>query len=225
MLPPGHGGVQTLPPPLDAPLHLHHAPADFRDRVALGFVRLVKAAADAFFARRYGHRAVVLETVAAVPGMVGATLQHLRALRRMQSDHGWIHTLLDEAENERMHLMTFIHIAQPTHLERVLVVLAQGFFYNLYFLVYLGSPKTAHRITGYLEEEAVHSYSDYLAQVDAGTCANVAAPGIAIDYWGLAADARLRDVILAVRHDETRHRDVNHGFADTLAAASASGPE
>jgi ubiquinol oxidase len=69
--------------------------------------------ADTFFAKRYGHRAVVLETVAAVPGMVGGVLQHLRALRRMEGDRGWIHLLLDEAENERMHLMTFIQIAQP----------------------------------------------------------------------------------------------------------------
>ena len=222
---PDQGENTVLSTPPDAPLDVHQAPADLRDRVALGFVRLVKGAADAFFAQRYGHRAVVLETVAAVPGMVGATLQHLRALRRMQSDRGWIRTLLEEAENERMHLMTFIHIARPTRLERLLVVLAQGFFYNLYFLVYLTSPKTAHRITGYLEEEAVHSYTEYLARVDAGACANVAAPDIAIDYWALPADARLRDVILAVRGDETRHRDTNHAFADTLARSSASGPE
>ena len=212
-------------PPADAPLDVHHPPADLRDRIALGFVKLVKAAADAFFGRRYGHRAVVLETIAAVPGMVGATLQHLRALRRMQGDRGWIRTLLEEAENERMHLMTFIHVARPTQLERLLVVLAQAFFYNLYFLVYLASPKTAHRITGYLEEEAVHSYTEYLARVDSGACENVAAPRIAIDYWALPADARLRDVILAVRHDETRHRDVNHAYADTLTRSSASGPE
>jgi ubiquinol oxidase len=46
--------------------------------------------------------------------MVGGALQHLRALRCMEDDNGWIHTSLDEAENKRMHLMTFINIAQPT---------------------------------------------------------------------------------------------------------------
>ena len=66
--------------------------------------------ADTFFARRYGHRAVVLETVAAVPGMVGGALQHLQSLRLLEGDHGWIRTLLDEAENERMHLMSFIRL-------------------------------------------------------------------------------------------------------------------
>jgi ubiquinol oxidase len=175
--------------------------------------------ADTFFSQRYGHRAVVLETVAAVPGMVGGALQHLRALRRMEGDRGWIHVLLDEAENERMHLMTFIQIAQPSRLERLLVLLVQGGFFNFYFLLYLLSPGTAHRIVGYLEEEAVYSYTEYLAGVDDGSYANVAAPQVAIDYWKLAPGALLRDVILKVRADEAGHRDVNHRFADELDCA------
>lgn len=203
-------------------LERHYAPKDFRDRIAYAFVEFLRFFADTFFARRYGHRAVVLETVAAVPGMVGGSLQHLRALRRMQSDHGWIRILLDEAENERMHLMTFIHIAQPTHLERLLILLAQGIFYNFYFLLYVISSKTAHRVVGYLEEEAIYSYTEYLAGVDNGTYANVLAPKIAIDCWQLAADARLRDVIIAIRADEARHRDVNHEFADKLASLEKS---
>jgi ubiquinol oxidase len=35
-------------------------------------------------------------------------------------------------------------------------------------------------------------------------------------YWSLPPDARLSDVIIAVRADEAGHRDVNHGFADQL---------
>jgi len=203
--------------PVTPPLERHYVPRDFRDRIAYAFVKFLRIFADAFFARRYGHRAVVLETVAAVPGMVGGALQHLRALRRMESDHGWIRTLLDEAENERMHLMTFMHIAQPSQLERLLVLFAQGASYNSFFLLYLISPKTAHRVVGYLEEEAVYSYTEYLAGVDDGIYANVPAPKIAIDYWKLAPDARLRDVIIAVRADEAHHRSVNHEFADTLS--------
>lgn len=204
--------------PLDHTLQKHRAPTCFRDRAAFAFVKFLRFFADVFFARRYGHRAVVLETVAAVPGMVGGTLQHLRALRRMESDRGWIRQLLDEAENERMHLMTFIEIARPSRLERLLIVLVQGSFYNFFFLLYLVSPETAHRIVGYLEEEAVYSYTEYLAGVDDGTYANVAAPRLALDYWKLPADARLRDVILVVRADEAEHRDLNHRFADALTA-------
>ncbi len=198
-------------------LRTHHQPVNFSDHIAYAFTKFLRFLADTFFSGRYGHRAVVLETVAAVPGMVGGALQHLRALRRMQSDSGWIRKLLDEAENERMHLMTFIEIAKPNVLERLLIVAAQGVFYNCFFLLYLISPKTAHRVVGYFEEEAVYSYTEYLAGVDSGIHENVAAPQIAIDYWGLSADATLRDVILVVRADEAGHRDVNHEFANQLS--------
>lgn len=194
----------------------HYAPQGFSDRFALGFTKFLRFFADTFFAKRYGHRAIILETVAAIPGMVGGTLQHLKALRRIQSDQGWIHRLLDEAENERMHLMTFIEIAQPSRFERWVILIAQGVFYNLFFLIYLISPRTAHCMVGYFEEEAVLSYTLYLAEIDKGAVENVPAPRIAIDYWHLPEDARLRDVVLAVRRDEEEHRDVNHDFANQL---------
>lgn len=202
-------------------LQPHHEPEGFRDGSALALVKFMRFFADTFFGKRYGHRAVVLETVAAVPGMVGGALQHLRALRRMESDRGWIRVLIDEAENERMHLMTFIKIAKPTRLERLLILLVQGVFFNFFFLLYLISAGTAHRIVGYLEEEAVVSYTEYLAGVDNGTYANVPAPQIAIDYWQLAPDARLRDVILVIRQDEAQHRDVNHKFANELVSGQS----
>jgi ubiquinol oxidase len=197
-------------------LSRHHIPKDFSDRFALAFTRLARFFADTFFSGRYGHRAVVLETIAAVPGMVGGALQHLRSLRRMENDHGWISTLLDEAENERMHLMTFVKIAQPTQLERWLILIAQGVFFNGFFLLYMISPRTAHRVVGYFEEEAIISYTEYLDHVDKGIHPNIPAPQIAIDYWKLPPDARLRDLIIVVREDERHHRDVNHGFANEL---------
>ena len=57
-------------PPID--LGVHHAPEGISDRVALGFTKVLRWTADTFFAKRYGHRAVVLETVAAVPGVWSA---------------------------------------------------------------------------------------------------------------------------------------------------------
>jgi ubiquinol oxidase len=192
----------------------HRIPVCFRDRLAYGLVKFMRYFADAFFAKRYGNRA-------AVPGMVGGALQHLRALRRMESDRGWIHVLLDEAENERMHLMTFIEIARPSRLERLLVTVAQGVFFNLFFLLYVLSPRTAHRVVGYLEEEAVFSYTEYLAGVDDGSYPNVPAPQVAIDYWKLAPGTLLRDVIVVIRADEAHHRDVNHQFADELSRGQA----
>ena len=200
-------------------LTAHHAPVTFGDRVALKTVKFMRRFADAFFSHRYGHRAVVLETVAAVPGMVGGLLQHLKALRHIRDDQGWIRELLEEADNERMHLMTFIHVAQPSRLERWIIMLGQAIFYNAYFWLYLFAPRIAHRIVGYLEEEAVVSYTQYLAQIDSGQVENVPAPQIAIDYWNLAPGARLREVVIAVRADEAGHRDRNHEMADQLKAA------
>lgn len=199
-------------------LDRHHTPKSPSDAVAYRFVKLLRFFADTFFAKRYGHRAIVLETVAAVPGMVAASLIHLRCLRRMEKDDGWIATLLDEAENERMHLMTFIEIARPSWLERALILTVQGIFYNLFFLTYLISAKTAHRIVGYFEEEAVISYTQYLAEIDRGRHDNLPAPDIAIDYWQLPQNARLRDVVEVIRADEAGHRDVNHNFANELAS-------
>lgn len=195
------------------------APLGKADHVAFAMTKLLRFFADAFFQKRYGHRAVVLETVAAVPGMVGGMLNHLKSLRRMEPDRGWIKTLLDEAENERMHLMTFIAVARPNWFERFLVILAQGVFFNLFFLLYLFAPRTAHRMVAYFEEEAVVSYTDYLAAIDRGDLPNPPAPEIAITYWRLRPDATLRDVVIAVRRDEMGHRDVNHAFADELAPA------
>ncbi|MEM6682562.1 MAG: alternative oxidase [Pseudomonadota bacterium] len=203
----------------------HFEPQSMRDRVAFGFVKGLRFFADMFFRKRYGHRAVVLETVAAVPGMVGGLLQHLRSLRRIEDDRGWIRELLEEAENERMHLMTFVEIAQPSGLERTLIMIAQAIFYNVYFFIYLLAPKTAHRIVGYFEEEAVISYTAYLAEIDAGKLDNVPAPQIAIDYWQLPATARLRDVVIAVRADEEGHRDRNHEMADELIADAPIVPQ
>ncbi len=201
----------------DAEPVIHHEPHGFSDRFALGFTKLLRFCADTFFAKRYGHRAIVLETVAAVPGMVGATLTHLKCLRKMIDDDGWIRTLMEEAENERMHLMTFIKVAQPNMFERLVILSVQWVFYIAFFFLYLISSRTAHRVVGYFEEEAVISYTLYLKEIDEGRSPNVPAPEIARHYWKLPADATLRDVVLVVRADEAHHRDVNHGFSDKLA--------
>jgi ubiquinol oxidase len=98
--------------------------------------------------------------------------------------------------------------------ERLLVLFAQLVFWHFYFVLYVFFPKTAHRMVGYFENQAVISYTDYLAEIDAGRIENIAAPKIAIDYYKLPADAKLRDVVIAVRKDEQGHADVNHDMAD-----------
>ena len=194
----------------------HHEPQNLSDRVALIFTKFLRLLADTFFKKKYGHRAVVLETVAAVPGMVAGMLLHLKSLRKMQDDRGWIKILLDEAENERMHLMTFIQIAKPTFIERIIIMMAQFIFILMYSIIYLSSQRTAHRIVGYFEEEAVISYTEYLKEIEEGKIENIKAPEIAINYWNLPLNSKLKDVVEVIRDDEAGHRDVNHSFANIL---------
>ncbi|KAG6533203.1 ubiquinol oxidase 1a, mitochondrial-like [Zingiber officinale] len=195
-------------------LKKHHVPTTILDKIAYWLVKTLRFPTDIFFQRRYGCRAMMLETVAAVPGMVGGMLLHLRSLRRFEHSGGWIRALMEEAENERMHLMTFMEVAQPRWYERALVLAVQGIFFNAYFLGYLISPKFAHRVVGYLEEEAIHSYTEFLKDLEDGKIQNGPAPAIAIDYWCLPPDATLKDVVIVVRADEAHHRDVNHFASD-----------
>ena len=192
-------------------------PKDFSDFFALSMTKFFRLIADTFFAKRYGHRAVVLETIAGVPGMVAGMLIHLRSLRKMKTGYGsQIREMLAEAENERMHLMFFIELAKPNSFERLLVILAQGVFMSFYLFMYIFFPKTSHRMIGYFEDEAVKSYTEYLELVECGLVMNINAPKIAIDYYGLSKKAKLSDLIKSVRADEMHHSEVNHSYADNL---------
>ena len=141
----------------------------------------------------------------------------------MRTGYGpMIRELLAEAENERMHLMFFVEIAQPNIFERWLILAAQAIFWNYYFLLYVCSPKTAHLMVHYFEEEAVKSYTSYLRMVENGSVENVPAPKLAIDYYGLKADAKLSDLIKYVRADEQRHAVANAKFAEEQQPEEAS---
>ena len=186
-----------------------------RNSLAMAMTKFFRFFADTFFAKRYGHRAVVLETVAGVPGMVGGMWLHMKSLRKMKTGYGPdIREMLAEAENERMHLMFFIEIANPNWLERVLGLFSQELFFIFYMILYMIDYKTAHRMIGYFEEEAVRSYTDYLAMVENGEVENVPAPELAIKYYNMKKSAKLSDLIVKVRADEMHHSKVNHGLAD-----------
>jgi len=195
-------------------VHLH--PESISDSVALFITRSLRFFADTFFKKRYGHRAVVLETIAAVPGMVGGMLAHFKSLRKMIDDGDFIKELLEEADNERMHLMTFISIAKPSAFERFIIMAGQFIFGAFYTILYIFFKRTAHRMVGYFEEEAVFSYTEYLNEIDSGKIPNTPAPDIAINYWGLDKNATLREVIEVIRDDEAGHRDRNHAIADSI---------
>lgn len=189
------------------------------DTIAISMTKFFRFFADTFFAKRYGHRAVVLETIAGVPGMVAGMWLHLKSLRQSRTGYGpTIRELLAEAENERMHLMFFIEIAKPNWFERLLILLAQFVFWHFYFIIYLISPYTAHRMIAYFEEEAVRSYTEYMTLIQVGVIPNVKAPQLAIEYYDMPQDAKLWDMVYNVRNDELHHSKVNHRMADNLCS-------
>ena len=97
---------------------------------------------------------------------------------------GWIKTLLDEAENERMHLAILSKSLSRMHLSDMSYCSRRQFLELLFFVVCF-FPKIAHRMVGYFEEQAVISYTQYLEEIEAGTIENVQAPSLAIDYYEL----------------------------------------
>ncbi|MCW1889667.1 alternative oxidase [Vibrio chagasii] len=87
--------------------------------------------------------------------------------------------------------MIFLTVTKPSIIERILVMLLQGFvFLIIYGVIYLVSSKTAHRIVGYFEEEACNSYSRVHIQNRRGGSAQPPAPEIAITYYRLPEKAR-----------------------------------
>ena len=187
------------------------------DTFAYSMTRFFRLTADTFFAKRYGHRAVVLETVAGVPGMVAGVWMHFKSLRAMKAGYGeQIREMLSEAENERMHLMFFIEIAKPNLIERTIVLSAQIVFGLFYLFMYIFFTRTAHRMIGYFEDEAVRSYTEYLEIVESGKVENIPAPQLAIQYYKLGSDSKLSDLIRCVRADEQHHSETNHNYADKL---------
>jgi len=222
----------------------HREAKTWSDKVALGIMKLARFGLDtatfythdktgdvkdanggvvkhrSWFAmneKKWLVRLVFLESVAGVPGMVGGMLRHLHSLRRMKRDHGWIETLLEEAYNERMHLLTFLTMAEPGIFMRTMILGAQGVFFNAMFLSYLISPRTCHRFVGYLEEEAVLTYSRLIQELETpGKLPNwekdsFKIPDLAIKYWQMPEGKRtMTDLIYYVRADEAKHREVNH---------------
>ncbi|KAL2870766.1 mitochondrial alternative oxidase [Aspergillus lucknowensis] len=210
----------------------HRQAKNWSDWVALGSVRLLRWGMDLVTGYKHPEpgqehnarfqmtekkwltRFVFLESVAGVPGMVGGMLRHLRSLRRMKRDNGWIETLLEEAYNERMHLLTFLKLAEPGWFMRLMVLGAQGVFFNGFFISYLVSPRTCHRFVGYLEEEAVLTYTRAIKDLEAGKLPKwekLEAPQIAVQYWKMPEGSRtMKDLLLYIRADEAKHREVNH---------------
>lgn len=166
-----------------------------------------------------GYRLIILESVAGVPGMLGGMFRHFRSLRQLERDHGFIFTLLEEAENERMHLIVCMSFFEAGHFTRFVVNSAQVAMTPFLAMLYIIRPQYLHRFVGYLEETAVHTYTNIVKLTETpGTHLHKAwketpAPQVAIKYWQLDDSAMWKDCLNRMLADESHHRDVNHALA------------
>jgi 5-hydroxyisourate hydrolase-like protein (transthyretin family) len=207
----------------------HRTPENLRDRVALNSVKGVRFLFDTFTGwnnkqitkEKVLRRVIFLETIAAVPGFVAAIVRHFKSLRRMERDGGLLHLFLEEANNERMHLLSFIKMRDPGMLFRGAVIFSQFGFGSAFLASYAVSPKFCHRFVGYIEEEACATYTKIIDTIEkapegsdlAGWRTEIA-PKIALGYWELGEQGTVLDLMYAVRADEAEHRDVNHATSE-----------
>jgi hypothetical protein len=204
----------------------HQPPDDIQSKIGLGLITLIRGMYDKatgfphrMTKEKFIKRVCMLETVAAVPGMVGGSIRHYKSLRKWRYDLGWIHTLMEEAENERTHLQAFLDIGMPSSLFKLGASVTCRIFKWFYTLLYMISPITCHRAVGYLEEQAVISYTKILDEIDKPNgiltdWKTLPCPKIGVSYWKLPSNATVRDLILVIRADEVIHREVNHYLAD-----------
>mmetsp|Transcript_3692 Transcript_3692/g.8170 ORF Transcript_3692/g.8170 Transcript_3692/m.8170 type:complete len:482 (+) Transcript_3692:122-1567(+) len=206
----------------------HVEPESALDRLALFAVKVTRFGFDQATGWNRGsittdkvlNRAIFLETVAAIPGMVAAIIRHFRSLRNMARDGGMLNMFLEEANNERMHLLTFIRMKDPGYLFRGAVVGSQFAFGSAFLVLYMISPAFCHRFVGYIEEEACATYTKIIKAIeeapegsDLAKWRTEEAPKIAKGYWHLGEEGTVLDVMRAVRADEAEHRDVNHAVS------------
>jgi len=206
----------------------HVQPKTLSDKLALNAVKLVRFGFDSatgwnneITQQKVLQRVIFLETIAAVPGMTAAIIRHFSSLRYMERDGGLINMFLEEATNERMHLLTFVTMKDPSYLFRAAVIGSQFAFGTGFLLAYIMSPTFCHRFVGYVEEEACSTYTKIIQAIeDAPDGTDLAmwktekAPKIAVAYWHLGEDGTILDLMKAVRADEAEHRDVNHSVVE-----------
>lgn len=90
---------------------------------------------------------------------------------------------------------------------------------NSFFISYLLNPRFCHKFVGYLEEEAVKTYTSMLKDIDSETgvlhnWGKIPAPKEAIEYYHLEQEATYRDVVMCIRADEACHRETNHFLSE-----------
>merc|ERR1712224_701506 len=105
----------------------------------------------------------------------------------------------------------------PGFFMRTSVLVAQCVTSVGFGILYAFAPNFCHRFVGYIEEEACHTYTTIINEIENAPPYNELsdwrtelAPKIARGYWHLGENGSVLDMMYAIRADEAEHRDVNH---------------
>lgn len=174
----------------------------------------------AAFTRGYGERleakALVLETLAAIPAIVIGAIRALRAQRR-RTDDALVRDCATEADNEHAHMLAFAAITELTWVDRLVVVMGQPVLAAAFALLHTVSERAAHRLCGHFEEEAMRTYAHHRAAVAAGRPDPVLG-AFACERWSLPMGSRLSALLPILEQEESEHGRRHHEVADALRA-------
>lgn len=203
----------------------HHQPKGVRDWVAYGLLNSIIRMFDVLSGfqpnnmteKKWGRHFLFMESISGVPRVIASFVRHLKAIFYKQHDSGAYHHLIQEEENERMHLFLWLTITNAGIFVKTSIALYQVFFAFFFGTMYTLSPRVGHRFLGYLEENIIRSYTLLIRDLEEGKLPNwktMREPKILFEYYELPEDKVFRDLILEVRADEVLHREVNHLMAE-----------
>lgn len=204
----------------------HYKPKGVADWIAYGMLNSIIRVFDVLSGFRPGkmnergwnRHFLFMESISGVPRVTAAFIRHWKSIFYSKHDSGAYHHLIEEEENERMHLFFWTQLGHAGSLVKSAIILYQFFFVFFYGTMYALSPKVGHRFLGYLEENIIRSYTLLLDDIDAGRLPlwkDMQPPKVMLEYYELPETSRIRDLVIEIRADEALHREVHHHLAET----------
>lgn len=158
--------------------------------VLTGYRRPFPGQEKALTENNWLNKTIMLETLAMTPLFAASIVRYWRSLGGLRQDKGWVHALLDDSENERMHLTNWMMVKRPNLMMRAFVLAQQAFYVPMFMFGYTFTPKMAYRAIGYIEEVGLTHYRLLLREIEReGSPVHswnfIPAPQVSREYWNM----------------------------------------
>lgn len=192
--------------------HHPHSLSDYLSRSTVGTSRgVVKKIGK----KSYVTSSIIANTILSSLSMVLANSLHQKIVFHGDKNRDEIEDLLCEANDTHFHVLVCRDLVEPKKSILVWTYLLRGLAIFLFRALAYLSPKAGHRTLGYMYEKSVIDYTNWIEAIEAGDITNVEASKMAIGYYELAENSMLTDVLMAMRGDNIKYRDIEHGYADS----------